>query len=56
MKEYMELHAKEKRAVIISTGKEVVVYKSSLRPTWIDSSDMQTEYEMSQDKRELRFI
>jgi len=31
-------------ATLVSNGKEVKVYKSKLRPTWIDCTDCKTEY------------
>ena len=41
----------EKQAVIIATNKEVKVYKSKLRGTWINSFDLNTEYK----PEELKF-
>ncbi len=42
---------KERKATIIKTGKQVKVYRSRLRDTWIDSNDCETEYK----PKELRF-
>ncbi len=41
----------EKTAIIVATGKEVKVYKHRDRGTWVDSSDLETEYKPKQ----LRF-
>lgn len=41
-----------KNAIIIATGEKVEVYKSSLRNTWIDYLDCNTEYGL----HELKFI
>jgi len=40
-----------KKATIVANGKQVVVYKSKLRDTWVDFSDCTTEYK----NEELRF-
>ena len=43
---------KEKKAIVIATGKEIIVYRSRERGTWISSEDLRTEYEQD----ELRFL
>ena len=35
---------KEKQATVLETGQKIKVYKSSLRGTWINSKDLETEY------------
>lgn len=42
--------SKEVQATIIATGEKVLVYKSSLRNTWINSSDLRTEYKPNELK------
>ena len=39
------------KATVVATGKEVEVYKSSQRETYIDYADCSTEYK----KEELKF-
>lgn len=36
--------SKDKKAIVKETGKEVLVYRSSQRNTWINSYDFKTEY------------
>ena len=38
------MKSNEKKAKIKVNGKEVIVYRSSQRDTWIDSNDLKTEY------------
>ena len=44
--------SKLKKAIVIATGKEIEVYQSIIRGTWIDYADCTTEY--SKDK--LKFL
>lgn len=36
--------SKERKAKVLATGKEILVYRSSQRDTYINSFDMSTEY------------
>lgn len=40
----------EKKATVLSFGKQVTVYRHRERDTWIDSSDLLTEYKPNQLK------
>lgn len=42
----------EKTAIIIATKKQIRVYKSKLRPTWINAHDFETEY----NPKDLSFL
>lgn len=42
---------KEKKAVIIQTGKEITVYRHKPSGEWVDSADFETSYKA----KELRF-
>lgn len=44
------MHQNEKQATLIASGKQVIVYKHKERNTWIDSGDLQTEYQPNELK------
>ena len=40
--------SKEVRAIVKETEKQITVYRSSQRNTWIDAKDFETEYKPNQ--------
>lgn len=40
----------ERKAILLSTGSEILVYKSKLRGTWVNSNNCTTEYKPTELK------